>query len=59
MAEVSVAKQVEQSDTNAESQPQREPYVKPTIERFSPLTNVTFGTNVTGGGLTLCPGPGC
>ena len=28
------------------SRPEREPYVRPTIEKFPPMGNVTFGTNI-------------
>jgi hypothetical protein len=47
MAEVSVATDPKTPETEAKPAEVREPYERPTIEMFRPMTNVAFGTNVT------------
>ena len=46
MAEVRVNSDTQNPEPNAEAKPDREPYERPSIEKFPPLNNVTFGTNL-------------
>ena len=47
MSEVRVNSDAQTPEANTDQKPEREPYERPSIEKFPAMTNVTFGTNVT------------
>ena len=46
MSEVRLNSDAQTPEPNTESKPERETYERPSIEKFPPLNNVTFGTNI-------------
>ena len=56
MAEVRVNSDAQIPEPKAEPPREREPYVRPAIEKFPPMNNVSFGTNIQPvTALTLVP----
>jgi hypothetical protein len=47
MAEVRMVEDSNSKQTEAKSPETREPYERPTLEMFRPMSNVAFTTNVT------------